>query len=90
MAIAIGVEIAVATGAATTGVGLIVSGGAAALIARQAAKMISEWSKIIDALSALYASINATFGAGGAVLDGNLNAVKAFPKPGGGYDHQAV
>lgn len=46
--------------------------------------MISERSKLIDALSALYATVNATFGAGGAVLDGNLNAVKSFPKPGGG------
>lgn len=90
MAISIAVEIAVASGAATTGVGLIVSGGMAAMIARQAAKMIGEWSKIIDALSALYAAVNVAFGLGGAALDGNLDAVQSFPKPGGAYDHQAV
>ncbi|UQA93451.1 hypothetical protein [Streptomyces halobius] len=90
MAISIAVEIAVATGAASTGVGLVVTGGAAALIARQAAKMIAEWSKIIDALSALYAAINVAFGIGGAALDGNLDAVQKFPRPGGSYDHQAV
>ncbi|QOV35173.1 hypothetical protein IM697_34650 [Streptomyces ferrugineus] len=90
MGISIAVEIAVATGAATTGVGLVLTGGMAALIARTAAKMIGEWSKIIDALSALYAAVNVAFGLAGAAMNGNLDAVQKFPRPGAAYDHQAV
>ncbi|MBB1259529.1 hypothetical protein [Streptomyces alkaliterrae] len=90
LAIAAAVEAAAAAGAAATGVGLVLTGGAAALIAAKVAMMISRWSDVINALTVLYATVNAVFGAGDAVLNGQLDAVRSFPLPCSAYDHQAV
>ncbi|MBB1245770.1 hypothetical protein GL263_19730 [Streptomyces durbertensis] len=90
LAIAAAVEAAAAAGAAATGVGLVLTGGAAALIAAKVAMMISRWSDVINALTVLYATVNAVFGASDAVLNGHLDAVRSFPLPRSAYDHQAV
>ncbi|UQA95879.1 WXG100-like domain-containing protein [Streptomyces halobius] len=90
LAIMAQIEMSAAVAAASTGVGLILSGVGAAAVAAKVVIMLDKWADIINMFTVGYAVINAAFGVAGNAVDGQLDSVKSFPLPGGAYDHQAV
>ncbi|WP_435209717.1 hypothetical protein [Streptomyces sp. bgisy034] len=90
LAIMAQIEMAASVAAASTGVGLILTGLGAAAVAAKVAMMLDKWSDIINMFTAGYIAINAIFGVVGNAVDGQLDSVQSFPLPGGAYDHQAV
>ncbi|MBB1261239.1 hypothetical protein [Streptomyces alkaliterrae] len=90
IAIQVALEAAAGAAAAATGVGLVLTVGAAAIIAAQCARAAKIVDDTLDALNMLYITINGARSSGQAGVVAEVEAIKKFPVPKREYDNQVV
>ncbi|MCK1794504.1 hypothetical protein MTQ01_00360 [Streptomyces sp. XM4193] len=89
-AIEVALKAAVAGAAASTGVGLVLTGASAASIALDIVQMLGRYTEVVLGLSALFAVLNTIEGSSTSDLEKELSKITNFPTPGNSYDHRAV
>ena len=89
-AIEVGLKAVAGGGLALTGVGAVLTAGAAASIAYDVLQMVDRYSDVLKALTLLFGVLNTIEGTSTSALEEELKKITNFPVPGGSYDHQAV